>query len=51
MNLNEECLLNYLKNSDNIKYHTDILKLSNDILEKKFLLKIFSDKNFPLRYN
>lgn len=51
MNLNEECLLNYLKNTDDITYCTDVLKLNNQILEQKFLLRNFLTKNFPSRYN
>lgn len=51
MNLNEECLLKYLKNSDDICYCTNVLKLNNDILEKKFLLRKFFTKNFNSSYN
>ncbi len=43
MNLNEECLLKYLKNPDEILYCTDILKLNNEISEKRFLVKAFSN--------
>lgn len=51
MNLNEECLLKYLKNSDDIFYCTNVLKLNNEILEKKFLLRKFFTKNFHSGYN
>lgn len=48
MNLNEECLLKYLKNSEDISYCTNILKLNNKILEEKFLLKNFFNKDFDI---
>ena len=51
MNLNEECLLKYLKNSDDIVYCTDILKLNNKIIEEKFLLRNFLTQNFNSQYN
>lgn len=51
MNINEECLLKYLKNSDDIKYCTDVLKLNNQILEQQFVLRKFLAKNFTLDYN
>lgn len=51
MNLNEECLLKYLKNSDDIKYCTDVLKLNNKILEEQFLLRKFFTKNLSSGYN
>lgn len=44
MNLHEECLLKYLKFPDEIATNTEILKLNNMIMEKKFLLKTFSTK-------
>jgi len=43
MNLHEECLLNYLRHPDELAYTTELLKLNNMILEKKFLLKNFSN--------
>jgi len=51
MNLNEECLLNYLKKPDELSYHSDILKLSNQIMEQRFLLENFLSKNLNLSYN
>ncbi len=39
MNLNEKCLLNYLKHPDELAYTTEILKLNNRIMEEKFVLK------------
>ncbi len=39
MNINEECLLRYLKHPDELSYNTEILKLNNKILEQKFILK------------
>ena len=35
MNLNEECLLKYLLNPSGISDYTDILKLSNKLIEKE----------------
>lgn len=51
MNQHEECLLNYLKNPDELSYATDILKLNNQILEQHFLLENVLTKNLNLRYN
>lgn len=39
MNMNEKCLLGYLKQPDDLSYNTEILKLHNKILEDKFVLK------------
>lgn len=39
MNLNEECLLRYLKYPDELSYSTEILKLNNKILEQKFVTR------------
>ena len=50
MNLNEKCLLKYLKSSDDITYCTNVLKLNNQILEQKFLLKNFVNKNLSSGY-
>ncbi|MCI1274071.1 MAG: hypothetical protein LKG27_06540 [Clostridiaceae bacterium] len=44
MNLHEECLLKYLQKPDELSYSTDILKLTNCILEKQFILKNFVAK-------
>lgn len=43
MNLHEECLLRYLQNPDELSYSTEVLKLNNLILEKKFLLQNFNE--------
>ena len=51
MDLNEKCLLKYLKNTDDITYCTNVLKLNNQILEQKFILKNFLTKNFTSGYN
>lgn len=51
MNLNEECLLNYLRTPDELSYATDILKLNNQILEQHFLLENILTKNLNLGYN
>ena len=50
MNLHEECLLNYLKNPDELSYATDILKLNNYILEKQFIIKNFVAKSLTISY-
>lgn len=39
MNLHEKCLLRYLQNPDELAYSTEILKVNNFILEKKFVLE------------
>lgn len=51
MNVNEECLLKYLKSPDELSYSTDILKLNNQILEQHFLLENILTKNLNLGYN
>ena len=48
MNLHEECLLKYLRLPDEIATNTEILKLNNLIMEKKFLVKNFSSKLLQL---
>ena len=40
-NMNEECLLGYLKRPDSLCYCTNMLKLNNEILEKHYILKNF----------
>lgn len=50
MNLHEQCLLRYLKNPDELSYSTDILKLNNFILEKRFIVKNFVAKSSNLNY-
>lgn len=47
MNINEKCLLGYLKNPDELAYNTEILKIHNKILEEKFILKNIL-VNFPV---
>lgn len=39
MNLHEQCLLRYLMHPDELSYATEILKLNNQILEKRFVVK------------
>lgn len=46
MNINEECLLGYLKNPDELSNNTEILKIYNKILEQKFVFKNIL-VNFP----
>ncbi len=50
MNLHEQCLLRYLKNPDELSYSTEILKLNNFILEKRFLVKNFVAKSSRINY-
>ncbi len=50
MNLHEECLLRYLKYPDDLSYSTEILKLNNYILEKRFLMKNFVAKSMTISY-
>lgn len=39
MNIHEQCLLRYLTHPDELSYATEILKLNNQILEQKFVVK------------
>lgn len=39
MNLHEQCLLRYLTHPDELSYNTEILKLTNKILEHRFVVK------------
>lgn len=50
MNLHEQCLLRYLQKPDELSYSTEILKLNNFILEKRFLIKNFVAKTFLINY-
>ncbi len=50
MNLHEQCLLRYLKNPDELSYSTEILKLNNFILEKRFIVKNFVAKSSSINY-
>ncbi len=50
MNLHEQCLLRYLKNPDELSYSTEILKLNNFILEKRFIVKNFVAKSSRINY-
>ena len=50
MNLHEQCLLRYLKNPDELTYSTEILKLNNFILEKRFIVKNFVAKSSSINY-
>lgn len=47
MNINEKCLLGYLKQPDELSYNTEILKINNKILEEKFIFRNIL-ANFPL---
>jgi hypothetical protein len=50
MNLHEQCLLRYLKNPDELFYSTEVLKLNNFILEKRFLMKNCVAKSSQINY-
>ena len=50
MNLHEQCLLRYLKNPEELSYSTEILKLNNFILEKRFIVKNFVAKSSNINY-
>ena len=50
MNLHEQCLLRYLQKPDELSYSTEILKLNNFILEKRFLIKYFVAKTSLINY-
>ena len=50
MNLHEQCLLRYLKNPDELSCSTEILKLNNFILEKRFIVKNFVAKSSKSGY-
>ncbi len=50
MNLHEQCLLRYLQKPDELSYSTEILKLNNFILEKRFLVKNFVAKTNLINY-
>ena len=50
MNLHEQCLLRYLQKPDELSYSTEILKLNNFILEKRFLVKNFVAKTSVINY-
>jgi len=39
VNLHERCLLRYLTHPDELSYTTEILKLTNSILEQRFVVK------------
>jgi len=42
--MNEDCLLNYLSKPDELAYTTEILKLANKLIERKFIKSQVSDK-------
>ena len=50
MNLHEQCLLKYLKNPESLSFSTEVLKLNNLILEKRFLVKNFVAKSSRISY-
>ena len=50
MNLNEECLLKYLKFPDGLSYTTQLLKLNEFIMEKQFIMKNFIAKSLSISY-
>lgn len=47
MNLNEECLINYLQKPDELSHTTDILKLNNALILKN---KLFLAKKNQVNY-
>ncbi len=51
MNLNEQCLLRYLKHPDELSLSTEILKLNNKVLEQKFIAKNVLANISPKDYN
>ncbi len=50
MNLHEQCLLRYLKYPDELMHSTEILKLNNFILEKRFIVKNFVAQSPQIHY-
>lgn len=50
MNLHEQCLLKYLKNPEGLSFSTEVLKLNNFILEKRYLMKNFVAKSSRISY-
>ena len=50
-NVNEDCLLQYLKSPDELSCCTDMLKLSNQIMEKHFILENILTQKTSLLYN
>ena len=44
MSINEDCLLRFLLNPDELLINTEILKTSNKIFEKEFIIKNVSNK-------
>ena len=50
MNLHEQCLLKYLKNPEGLSFTTELLKLNNLILERRFIAKNFVAKSSKIRY-
>ncbi len=51
MNLHEKCLLRYLQNPDELAYSTEILKVNNFILEKKFVLENITNSRIAKTFN
>ncbi len=51
MNLHEKCLLRYLQNPDELSYSTEILKVNNFILEKKFILENITNSSMTKPFN
>ncbi len=51
MNLHEKCLLRYLQNPDELAYSTEILKVNNFILEKKFVLENITNNHISKIFN
>ena len=47
MSLQEDCLINYLKKPDELQYTTEILKLSNKLMERDFVKNHISAKIKP----
>lgn len=44
MSLNEDCLLRFLSNPEELSILTEILKSDNEIFEKNFIINNFSNK-------
>ncbi len=51
LNVNEDCLLRYLKFPDELSCCTDMLKLSNKILENHYVLENILTQKTSLLYN
>ena len=44
MNIHEECMINYLQKPDELSHTTDVLRLNNALLAKKWKINYFLQK-------